>query len=826
MAPIGSRVSVRKRLRAASGLVPVLALGAGLAGPARAQTVAPVAVDIPMQELNSALLRLAQQTDVQIAFDPVRLQGRLSPAVSGRLTPAEAMRQLLAGSGYDVRFTGTRTATLVPVQSAPAAVAAAAELDPNALPPVDVQATAWRSWQPIKGYVAPVTTTGAKTDTPLIQAPQSVGVVTRDQIDDQQPQTVSQALRYTAGVQPEVRPSPRYDSVFVRGFGGAGTAAAFVNFQDGLRQQRGISYAIPSVDPFLLERIEVLRGPASVLYGQTGAGGIVNLVSRRPTEEPIREIRLEGGSYGRIQTGIDFGGKLTEDGKLLYRVTGIARQSDSQYNFVEERRFAIAPALTWKPTEDTSITLLTSYQKEPEGGFYNFVPASGTVIDNRNGRLHSNFFGGDPAYDHFRREQGSVGYQFEHRINDIFTVRQNYRYQTINSDFQALSIQSLAANGRTANRVVTKALDNANTSALDNQLQATVNTGPLRHTLLGGVEWDHVNAERKLAQVNAGPTLDLFAPTYNRAFATPVLTNASITTQKQDQVGVYAQDQVDLGKLRLNFGVRHDNADASTFTRATRVTQKQSDNAFTWRVGGLYLFDSGVAPYANYSTSFLPNAGTNAPQRGATPFKPTTGDQYEVGIKYQPPGMQSFVQLAAYQITQQNVLTRDPVYTTYTLPTGEIRSRGVELEVRANLSQNIDLIGAYSYIDATIEKTNTAGVTPGNRVPAVPHHLVSGWANYRVTSGTFEGLSFGGGVRYISQTYGDEANSFRVPGFTLFDAAIRWDLSHFGGYLKGKEVTLNANNLLDREYISSCSSTTACYFGNRRLVLAGLRVKW
>ena len=696
------------------------------------------------------------------------------------------------------------------------------------LPSVDVQATAWRSWQPIKGYVAPVTTTGSKTDTPLIEAPQSLGIVTRDQIDDQQPQSVSQALRYSAGVQSEVRPSPRYDSVFVRGFGGAGTAAAFVNFQDGLRQLRGISYAVPSNDPYLLERIEVLRGPASVLYGQTGAGGIVNLVSRRPTETPIHEVRFEGGSYGRIQTGIDLSGKLNDEGTVLGRITGIARDADSQYDYVRERRISISPALTIRPSEDTTLTLLGNYQNDPLGGFYNFVPATGTVIDSRLGRIHSNFFGGDPTYDTFKREQAAIGYQFEHRFNDVFTFRQNYRFQDIKTDFRALSIQSIAANGRTASRVLTSSYDFANTSALDNQVQATVDTGPLHHTLLAGIEWDRAEASRKLVTQTAGvPTLDLFAPAYFRSFAvTPINPATATTEQSQDQLGGYLQDQVTVGKLHLNAAVRQDRATTSTLTRSTSARVDQNDSATTWRVGALYLLESGVAPYASYSTSFLPNSGTGAPQRGNTPFVPTTGDQYEAGVKFQPVGSNSFVQLAGFQITQQNVLTRDQTYTLYSIAQGEIRSRGVELEARASLSDNLDLIGTYSYIDAVITKTNNVGTNPGNRVPAVPHHLASGWANYRFASGPLEGLGLGGGVRLISQTLGDEANSFRVPGFALFDAAIRYDMSRWGGYLKGKELTLNASNLLDREYISSCSSTTACYFGNRRTVLAGLRMNW
>ncbi|MCI0757093.1 TonB-dependent siderophore receptor [Teichococcus vastitatis] len=287
------------------------------------------------------------------------------------------------------------------------------------LPQVDVQATAWRSWESVPGYVAPVTTTGSKTDTPLIEAPQSVGLVTRDQIDDQAPQGVSQALRYTAGVLGEVRPSARYDSVFVRGFGGQGTGAAFVNFLDGLRQGRGLYFGVPNTDPWLLERIEVLRGPASVLYGQTGAGGLVNLVSRRPSANHVNEVRLEAGSHALLQTAFDLGGELTEDGTLLYRLTGIARKSDTQYDYTEEERIAIAPALTWRPDDNTSLTVLASYQHDPEGGFYNFVPASGSVLPNPNGRIGRNFFGGDPAYDRFNRTQAAIGYQFEHRLDDV-----------------------------------------------------------------------------------------------------------------------------------------------------------------------------------------------------------------------------------------------------------------------------------------------------------------------------------------------------------------------------------------------------------------------
>ncbi|MFT8245033.1 TonB-dependent siderophore receptor [Roseomonas sp. BN140053] len=693
-----------------------------------------------------------------------------------------------------------------------------------ALPEINVQATAWRAWQPVSGYVAPVTTTGSKTDTQLIEAPQSVGVVTRDQIDDQQPQTISQALRYTAGVLPEIRPSNRFDSVFVRGFGGQGTGAAFVNFLDGLRVGRGASFAVPGFDPFLLERIEVLRGPASVLYGQTGAGGIVNLVSRRPTATPIHEVRLEAGTDARLQTAFDFGGPLTEDGRFQYRLTGIARKAQTQYDFVNEGRIAIAPALTWRPDDNTTLTLLGSYQDDPEAGFYNFVPATGTVIPSRFGRIRSNFFGGDPNWNRESRRQASIGYQLEHRFDDVFTARQNFRYLHLDSERQVISIQAVAADGRTGTRTLTHAIEHADTFALDNQLQADFNTGPLRHTLLAGLDWSRSSAKRRLGNGTA-PSIDLFAPSYYVTVARPVLGPAQTIGQITDQLGLYAQDQIALGRFRFNIGARQDFATSEVVQRRDSSHTSQVDDAFTWRAGALYLFDNGLAPYLSYSTSFLPNTGTFSPARGGGTFDPTTGEQYEAGVKYQPPGMNSFIQAAVYQIRQRNVLTPDPNSNLFSVQTGEIRSRGVELEGRASLNDNLDLIGTYTYIDADITKSNTAGVS-GNRVPQVPRNIASAWANYSFRDGPLRGLELGGGLRFVDSTYGNEANSFKVDDATLFDAAIRYDFGQRFESLRGLDFSVNAQNIADKEYVASCSSITACYYGNRRLVLGSLRVRW
>ena len=719
------------------------------------------------------------------------------------LLAASALSLLLLGS---LASPGLAQAPSVVAPGASPGAASPGETEGGAiaLPELNVQATAWRAWEHVPGYVAPVTTTGTKTDTPLIEAPQSVSVVTREQMDEQAALSVSGALRYSAGVLSEVRPSARYDSVFVRGFGGQGTGAAFVNFLDGLRQGRGLYFGVPNNDPWLLERIEVLRGPASVLYGQTGAGGIVNMVSRRPSAISSNELWLAAGSHGLWQAAFDSTGALNDDKTLLYRMTGLARTSGTQYDYTDEQRFAIAPAFTWRPDADTTLTVLTSYQRDPEGGYYNFVPANGSALYNPNGRITRNFFGGDPSYDAFRRTHVAAGYQFEKRLNDTWTVRQNFRYAHIDAEVNVVSIRSVL-NNRTGVRGATFVSDHANTYALDNQAQATFDTGPLHHTMLFGVDWQRTSSRARQGTGTA-PSIDLFRPAYYQRIPTIYTTLAGLTNQNLDQIGFYTQDQIALDRWRFNIGVRYDRASIGTTSHdvagGDSAISSQVDYRLTWRAGGLYLFDNGLAPYVSYSNSFLPNTGVSAPQRGSTPFAPSTGEQYEIGLKYQPPGINSFIQVAAYHITQRNVLTQDPIYTTYSVPQGEIRSRGIEVEGRASLNDNLDLIGAYSYIDAEITESTTPGVS-GNRVPQVPNHLASGWGYYSFHDGPLRGLSLGGGIRYVGPTYGNDLNTFKVPAATLFDAVTAYDLGARFDRLRGIELSVNAQNLADKDYIAS-----------------------
>ena len=673
---------------------------------------------------------------------------------------------------------------------------------------------------PVDGYVARRSATATKTDTPLIETPQSVSVVPRAQMDDQGVQSVSQALRYSASVLGETRlSSGRYDSVFILGFGGSGGSAGFINNLDGLRLQRGVNFLVPIAEPWGLERVEVLRGPSSITFGQVKPGGLINMVSKRPQEQAHGEVQLVLGSYDRRQLAFDIGGPVTPDKTILYRLVGLGRAADTQVDFTKEERLYIAPSLTFQPNAATSLTLLTSFQRDPETGFYGFIPSVGTALPNRNGRIRSNLFPGEPNYEGYSRNALNLGYAFEHRFNDVFTFRQNLRYSDLESRNRTVAVASLAANQRTLNRRVTASNETAQTFGVDNQLQADFRTGPLTHKLLFGVDGYWADGT---AFTGAGGTvqpLDAFFPVYGRRpFAVPATPG---TTQLSEQYGVYLQDQIKLDRLSLLVGGRFDRAMARTRAMTNGALTKQDDTANTGRVALMYNFDNGFAPYASYSTSFEPVAGTSF---GGSPFKPTEGEQFEVGLKYEPPGYNAFFQAALYDLTQTNVPTADLNNVGFQIQTGEIRARGFEFEARATVLENLDLVAAYAYTDAEVTKSNGADL--GKRPPVVPRHMASLWAHYTFKTGLFSGLGLGAGVRYVGKGAGDPGNTFFTDDYVLVDAAISYDLGAANAAMKGWKVQVNAQNLFDKEYVAGCYGAVQCSFGLRRTVLATLSYRW
>ncbi len=784
--------------------------------PRNASPEAIVSFNIPAQPLSAALTQLGQQANIQVTFDSALTNNLMASSLVGKYTVRAALDRMLANTGRTYSFLNSGTVTLQ----------IAGSTSGMTLPPVLVggQGNTETAYGPGDGYVAHQTVTGSKTDTPVIDIPQSISVVTRQQMDDQNPEEVSQALRYTPGIFPE-------------GFGAASnfnTSSNLVvrafpadSYIDDLKDP--LTSTIP---PYFLDRVELLGGPASVLYGQASPGGIVNITSKLPTETPIHEIELGTGNFGRAYSAFDLGGPIGSSGQFSYRLTGMALSEDTQTNFVRRQTIAIAPALTWRPDDNTTLTILGKYINNPALGATDAVPAQGTVLPNPNGKIPSSFYTGDPNEFHNSEILASVGYEFQHRFNDMWTVRQNFRYENVAEKFAYLGNEGLATDLATLDRGSLVSNTSSYAITVDTQAQAKFHTGPLDHTLLMGVDYQREYSKDNFDFDFEGiPSINIFSPVYFQSIPTDVTENFSSARSQLSQVGPYAQDQVSLGRWRFLAGGREDFASNTSGSSASSTTQ--SAQKFTWRAGLVYLFDNGVAPYASYSTSFKPDIGTTFL---GSAFSPTTGQQYEAGIKYQPPGSNSFVTAAVYNLTEQNVLTPDPdpTHAGFDVQTGEIRARGIELQAHSNLTDNLSLIASYTYTDATNTKSNATdttinGVTEstkGKRPIGVPDQMASLWGEYSIHSGRANGLGFGAGVRYVGASYGDDVNSFKVPSFALFDAELHYDLGHFSPSLKGARLQANASNIFDKSYVASCQNEVGCYFGLRRTVYANIKYDW
>lgn len=664
---------------------------------------------------------------------------------------------------------------------------------------------------PVRGVSAERSASGTKTDTPLILTPQNVSVVTRDQMDIQSVSSVGEALRYTSGGQ-GILSDFRGEYGTVRGF----TPDIYL---DGLRLPVPVTAHSFRIEPWGLERLELLRGANSGLYGQGNLGGIINGISKAPYRGQVNEVALQGGSFGRIQGMFDVGGAAGEN--VLWRVNGLVRRSDTYVEGGRDNRIYLAPSLTWRPTSDTSITLLASYMRDDNGITGQWLPAVGTVLPSRYGTIPRDRATGEPDWDHYRRSQYGIGARVEHRLTDDWTLRSNFRYT-----YQELDYASIYANGyspasqqRTLARVASYQNPTYRSFAIDNQAQGRVVTGPLEHTLLFGFDYRFLNAHARTYSAAAG-LLDVFNPAYGYRPGNLPLTAS--TNQTQTQAGLYVQDQVRWNRWHLTLTGRQDFADTDTRNNRTTAGSGQADQHFTGRAALLYAFDSGISPYLSYATSFLPNIGTLAPARGGGAFAPTTGEQFEAGIKYQPPGTTSLYSATVFQLTQQNVLTSDPANSLYSIQTGEVRVRGLELEARVAVTPRLNVIAAWTAQDPEVTKTN--GTNLGMRPAAIPAHMGGLWADYTHRVSDELSVTLGGGIRYYGNTIGNGAPSatspqFNVPSTVLGDAVIRADWRNW-------RATLNATNLSDEKYVAACYSMASCSYGVGRAVYGTLAYRW
>jgi iron complex outermembrane recepter protein len=682
---------------------------------------------------------------------------------------------------------------------------------PVELPRQEPQAQEERGDGPVQGYVSQKSLTGTKTNTPLTKTPQAISVVPRQQIEDQAAKTVAEALRYTAGVFTEYRGSSNlHDEMFIRGFN------YVPRYLNGLLYGSG---SFGQMDPYFLERVEVIKGPASVLYGQANPGGIVNLVSKLPTGETHREVFVEFGTENRFATGFDVGGVVSPE--ISYRVVGVGLDSDGEVNYTEKKRVGVMPSVMWKPTENTKLVVDGMYTYEPNAGFRNFLEAKGTMYPTSYGYVPHDFYMGEPGYDKYERTQYYIGYQFEHRFDPTFTVRQSARLSRIKTMFNTM-VEWGVVDDNTFSRKAGAGPEELTQFTVDNQVQADFKTAFVKHKVLGGVDYRWSRRDYQWGYAATLSYIDWNNPVYGQPIDTAIINNTDNKTIT-DQVGLYLQDQIEIGRLNLLAGVRHDWAsnEVTDYLKSGAKTS-QDDTATTWRAGAIYNFANGISPYVSFSQSFEPV--TQAPASGQAPFKPTTGEQYEAGVKYAPPGTRMLFTAAVFDLTKQNVLTRQKSTDPY-MQIGEIRSRGLELEAHAELTENISAVASYSHID--MEVTDNLDSTVLGKMPArVPIDQVSLWGKYDFKDGAFNGLGLGAGVRFIGESWGNDTNTFKVPAVALFDASVSYDLSASFPNLKGTKLQVNATNISDEQYVASCASAGACFYGSGRAVTGQVKYSW
>ena len=675
-----------------------------------------------------------------------------------------------------------------------------------------------RAWGPSPTIAAKRSATGTKTDTPIEKNPQSISVVTQEEMAMKNVTSVKGAFNYTPGVLTGNRGSSNViDALSIRGFSETNTN----QYLDGLKLQ-GDNYSEFAIDPYFLERAELLRGPVSVLYGKSNPGGVVSLVSKRPTQETLREVQFQMGTNNQFSTGFDFGGSLDDDGVYSYRLTGLARSADAQQDMNKEKRYTIAPSFSWRPDENTRFDLLTYFQNEPETGYYGWLPRQGTVVgitrpDGSSYKLPTDFDEGEDS-NKISRNTRMVGYNFEHSFNDTWTVRQNLRYADLRTDYRSIYGNGFNAATQQITRGSAVSDEKLNQFAVDNQAQAKFTTSQIDHTLLLGVDFQRTRNDID-AQFGTASPLNAFNPQYGDDSVTP-FPNPYQHLNKQRQTGLYAQDQMEWNRWVLTLGGRYDYAMNSVYDRVANSVDRQNDQAFTWRGGLNYVFDNGIAPYFSYSEAFIPNSGSTYDGQA---FDPSRAKQYEAGVKYVPKDRPVVLTAAVYQLTKTKNLTADPDTLNHpnaSIQSGEIRSRGVELEAKAALNANINMTASYTYTDAEYtEDTNLKGKTPVQ----VPKHMASLWSDYTFHETALSGVTVGAGVRYVGESKGlyasgDDVNqNFDVAGYTTVDAALKYDLARFG--MPGSTIGVNVNNLFDREYVASCYRDYACYWGAERQIV-------
>ena len=644
------------------------------------------------------------------------------------------------------------------------------------------------------GYIPVYTTVGTKTVTSLARTPFSINVVSEKLMLDQAAPTVTDSLAYTTGAVGGYRGENTLIEMSIRGISNKSDGGTIPTYLNGSRYQTAYE-----IDPFFLESINVLKGPNSILYGQANPGGIVDIITKKAKGENHRQLQFTLGNHQRYQLGIDVEHAFNES--LSARLVSQLEKTKWQSDYVKEQGGAISPSILWKPNENTELNLFAYYAKRPKAGDRNFLTYEGTIQPVDGQTVPYDFFASDPNYHHLSMEQLQIGYDFTHKLTENLKLHQIVSYHTGKDDLKNLIVWDSKGSvlTRKARTFETKTQEwNA-----DTQLQYNFNILNTAHTLLAGIDYKRVKEDGNGYLGNA-PSIDWRNPVYGVNVSEPTIQFDELKSLKQ--LGGYLQDQMAWRNVDFLVGVRYDHAKTSNYNRLNDSLKQVQNHELTWRTGAIYNFENGIAPYISYSTSFVPSMEQDS---AGNTLKPTTANQWEVGIKYQP-NQDLLFTLAGFKITQHDLANYKWQTHSYE-QLGKVETKGVEVSLNQQISDKFAITASYAYLNKAIKAdANSANI--GKTQWGTPRHQASVWAKYQL----FNPLSIAAGVRYMGSTFGDDANTYKVPRYTLYDMAIGYDIN------KATHIQLNAQNLTTKKYVASCANKFSCFYGAERRLTATL----
>ncbi|MGO3046412.1 TonB-dependent siderophore receptor [Psychrobacter celer] len=659
--------------------------------------------------------------------------------------------------------------------------------------------------------------TGTKTALDPEDAPMSYTRIDQELLKKRQADSVNAALRYEPGISSESRGTVSiFDEYNIRGF------KTYSNFYDGLRlPYDGAWNLMPQVDVYATEAVEVVKGPASSLYGYAAPGGMVNQIAKTPKSTQETEVQLRLGNQNLKEVAVDTTGPVSD--ALNYRLVALKRQKDGQMQTTEEERLLINPSLEWQATDDVSVLANLFYQDDPEMVPSTPLPAVGTVYNASYGKLDSDAYAGD-QWNHFSKEVLMPSITVNWDINDNLTFKHILRYTDAEAEQRNMYNSGGLVDGsdKILNRVAYTTDERMKNWTTDNQLAYQFDTENTSHNLLFGIEYQETDSSATYYDAGAAgtPNLDLSNPDFSQINTATLPLDAYRQDEdiEQSQLGLYVQDEMQWQDLTVVAGLRHDKFES--ITEQTKAAQGAVYDAQTidndasktsGRLAAIYDLDNGLSPYASYSQSFQPVVGSNFITNEA--FKPTTADQLEAGIKYLSSDRATKGTLAVFDITQKNVVVADEINYRSQTQTGEIESKGFEISGSHMLNDWVDVAASYSYTDAEITKDEFNPDVVGNTPAQTAKHKATLWADYYAT----DKLTLNAGVRYEDGMQLDKQNSDELPSVTLVDIGGNYQISPM------LAVGASINNLFDKTYVGACYDINNCWMGPERQMSVSLQ---